>query len=77
MHPQKHSKDPQHYRKTPSTTERPPAPQGRALSPLSHSRGLDGDASLLLVLPRVRVSHFTCFGAGDDARFTHKGVCEG
>lgn len=38
------------------------------------SRGFDGDAPLLLVLPRVGEPGLAGLGAGDDARLGHEGV---
>ena len=41
------------------------------------SRRLDGDASILLVFPRIREPRFACFGGGDNARTLDEGVGQG
>ncbi len=42
-----------------------------------HLRGLDGDTSLLLILPCVGGPGLASLGSGDNSRLRHQGVREG
>ena len=42
-----------------------------------HLRGLDGDTSLLLVLPGVSGPGLSGLGGGDDTSLGHQRVCQG